>query len=179
MSEAIERFKNVLAKAIAKKVQGELNAQVEFAKVKSVEGDGTCTVQMLTDKEGVTTDGILTSLYSNMKMKPKVGSYCLVAHIMDDDSAGFIIWSKEIEEVSINGDAFGGIAKTKEIAERLDRVEKAVTALQSKYNTHTHTYANVGVPTPTTPPLTPSTEVLTPGTTQEYISNTTVKHGNG
>lgn len=179
MSEGIEQFKTVLAKSIAKKVQGELNAQVEFARVKSVESDGTCTVQMLTDKEGVTTDGITTSLYSNMKMKPKVGSECMVAHVMDDDSAGFIIWCKEIEEVSINGDSFGGIAKTKEIAERLERLEKALTALQTKYNTHTHVYVNVGVPTPTTPTTSTSTEVLQPNTTQEYISNKTVKHGEG
>lgn len=174
-----ELLARVIAVRTAHMVQGKLVAQIEFATVKEVQFEaGTCTVQMLTDADGILTEEIKTVFSANMKMKPKVESLCLVAHIMNDDSEAMVVWCAEIEEVHLNGEAYGGLGLTEKIAERLARVEDELEALKTIFNTHIHSGVTTGLgssgPTPSQ-----TTPALTPRTNQEYISSTKLKHGEG
>lgn len=174
-----ERLARVIAERTANMMQGKLVAQIEFATVKEVQFEaGTCTVQMLTDEEGVLTEEIKIIFSANMKMKPKVESLCLVAHIMNDDSEAMVVWCAEIDEVHLNGDAYGGLALTEKIAERMTRVEDELEALKLTFNTHVHSGVTTG-PGSSGPTPSLTTAALTPRTNQEYIASTKVKHGKG
>lgn len=179
MSEVIERFKMMIAHGVKNKVAGELVAQIEFATVKSVQSDGTCTVQMLTDNEGDVTPGITTSLYSNMKMKPAANSSCLVAHIMNEDAEGLLVWCDKIEEVSFNGDAFGGLIKLQELQDNLDALKSYCTSLKSAVANGLNA---VGVSTAANGPAASASfngEMASKVINFSDMENKTVKHGEG
>lgn len=145
-----------------------------WGKVKTVEwSKGMADVTLKAD--GLDVFDVLLGLDNN-KIKPKVGSRCLITRAENKEQY-FLSWAAEIEEQWLNGDSYGGLAMTKEIAERFKRLEDAFTALQTKFNAHTHPYVNVVTPAATTPTTTPSSEVLAPTTTQDYISSKVVKHG--
>lgn len=180
----IEKFKDALADSMKHKVKSELSTQIEWAEVKKVSADGkSCDVQMLTDKEGVITEDISTQFTANMTMKPKVGSKCLVAHIMNDDSEGLLVWCEEVEKLNINGDTLGGLPISSKIAERIMRLETQLAALCASFDSHTHLIIAPIPLTATAPPLPLVTPLITPQlqpvTTELYISNKKVNHGEG
>lgn len=179
MGTEAERLRDILAKTLRAKMHANQLPQVEWATIVSVQEDKTCTVQMAKDKANSPIDGILTTLYGNLNIKPKKDSDCLVAHVLNEPGEGFLIWCAEIEQITINGDEHGGIGKTKEIAERLKRLEDSFEALQNKFNAHNHPYVNVAAPAVTSITTSLSFEVVAPKTTQAYISNDTIQHGEG
>lgn len=161
---------------MATKMNDRINATVEWATVKAVQfEDGTCTVQMDGDAEGQVIEDILVMSVANFKTKPKADSRCLVCHILNDKSAGFLVWCEQIEELHFNGDSFGGIALTKVLAEKLKALEDEVENFKSTFNSHTHICGGSGSPSAPTTSLT--TPALLPRTTQDDISSKVIKHG--
>lgn len=171
-SNTYDRLLNSVSLRLADRMKSKLVAQIEFATVKSIEGD-TCTVQMLTDKDGVTTEGIGLQVMGNCTIVPKIDTECLVAHIMNDDSEGLIIWCKEIEVMKINGDQFGGLIKKQALIEDMQKITAFIEALQQVLTTWTPVAGDGGA----------ALKILTTSVVQMQmptfteIENVAVKHG--
>lgn len=127
-----DKLISVLAKRLAPRVRKELKAVVEWATVVSIEED-TCTVQMLSDNEGVHTEGIRLQVFGNSVLKPATNAECLVLHIENDDSLGLIIWCSKITEMTINGDENGGIIKWPKLKQDLELMKQAIEGLQQVF----------------------------------------------
>lgn len=119
---------------------------------------------------------------------PKANTDVLVAFVDNSNTNGAVIMVEETDHVEMMGIANGGIGLTAKIAERLQRIEDAFDALQTKFNnhltlysTHVHTGGTIGGSTGTAPPDTSnvSSENVSPRTNQNYISSTKIKHGDG
>jgi hypothetical protein len=135
-SNPYDRLLVGLSSRLAGRMKSQLQAQVEFATVKSVDmQEKTCTVQMLTDKEGVETEGIGLQFAGNCFIKPAIGSMCLIAHIMNDDSEGLIIWCQAIDELWLNGNENGGLIKKEALVMELEKVNVILSAIQQAFVT--------------------------------------------
>lgn len=130
---------------------------------------------------------------------PTLGSQVILEKIGKSDTAAFVAQYTEIEEylitlkngfklhlkadgrALINGGQYGGLGLTEKIAERIKRCEDAVESLREDINSHTHvvavTISGATVTGSAAATNIPSTVKLSPKTTQDYISNSKVKHG--
>ena len=121
----------------------------------------------------VSDDGLL--------LEPKVGS--IVKILFSDNIEPCIIQYSEIDNVTIisnkkiklNGDSYGGIGKTEEIAKKISNLETQVNNILNTLKTTTIPLA----PSGTYPfaPLYATINAITPTTTQSDISNTEIVHG--
>jgi hypothetical protein len=86
---------------------------------------------------------------------PKVGSLVSIAYLFGGSDKCIVTKYSEVDEILLNGDEFGGLAKTEKIAQRLTRAEEAIEQLRDDFNQHTHTTActagGAAVPMPTIP----------------------------
>lgn len=170
--DAYDNFKRALAKGMGQHMRNELNAQIEFAVVESVQ-ENTCTVQMLTDNEGVLTEGISTMISGNTNIRPKLKSKCLVAHIMNDDSEGLLIWCDEIEGLHMNGDEHGGLCITPKLVTEVNKLKAWMNAVQQAFNSWVVAPSDGGAALKAL--STTFTNMQQPDFSQ--IENKTVKHG--
>lgn len=127
-----DRLLNAISLRLSRSMQSKLVAQIEFATVTEVQ-EKTCTVQMLTDKQGVVTEGIGLQVLANSTVKPLLGSKCLVAHIMNDDSEGFIIWAEKIEKFDINGNQHGGLIIESALVQELQKMNTLLSTIQQAF----------------------------------------------
>lgn len=173
-----------IRRAIISMIEDKIPVSATWVTVKSVT-DQTCTVTL----DELDIENILLGFYkSGVIVYPKVNTEVLVAFINNSKTNGAVIYVKETDHTEVMGDEYGGIGMTKEIAERLKRLEDAYETLQSNfnahlllYNTHIHSGGTVMGSTGTTSPDTSNVtnESVTPRTDQAYISNDKVKHGKG
>ena len=111
------------------------------AKVKSVESDTTCTVEL----DGLTVSdvrlrAVVNSETSKILVTPKTGSYVLVADLSGDLSQLAVVGYSEVEKIEVdandeivfNGGENHGLVKIKELTDRLNNLVDA-------FNQHTHT----------------------------------------
>ena len=119
---------------------------------------------------------------------PKPNSRVLVAFTDNTGTVGVVLKIEHTDRIELMGNENGGIGLTDKIAERLKRLEDGMDNFQTKFNshltlydTHVHTGGTISGSTGTTTPDTGnvSNESVDPRTTQEYISNDNIKHGNG
>jgi hypothetical protein len=129
----IERLRKAIAASVARDVNKQASVIVEFATVKSVEGN-TCTVQMLTDEDGVTTEGIKLGMIGNVAFKPTAEALCLVAHIMNNDAEGVVLWAEKIDSMSLNGDDLGGLINTPKLVDELNKLKTFQQKVQQVFN---------------------------------------------
>lgn len=164
-------------------VKEEVNSNQKTCTVTPDDGDTDYKEVRLTAAINTTQTGVIPI--------PKKGSKVLCCKLTKDVAVVLHIeqldkWLVKVENggvVELNGDTLGGLAMTEKVAERIKRLEESLEALQTKFNAHTHMVRGTANPgglavTGTAAIVTsPSTEVLTPKTTQEFISNKNVKHG--
>ena len=105
---------------------------------------------------------------------PAIDSPVLVALILNNENAGFVVsWSKVEKviikpsvEIQLNGDALGGLC-------RIDPLLTKINQLETKIQNHQHLSANPGQPT--TRDL--ATNPMFNNTEKSEIENEKVKHG--
>ena len=105
---------------------------------------------------------------------PKLNSTVLVSFI--NEPTGFVSMFSEVDEIQLNGDAFGGLTKIADLVTKLNNLESAFNTHILAYNLHVHAGVTVGAGA--TAITTPDTQTLTP-TVQAELENTVVKHGDG
>lgn len=108
-------------------------------------------------------------------IKPKIGSIVLVT--MLNKATGYVSMFSEVDEILLNGDAYGGLVRIQELTNKINNLENAFNNFVTLYNLHTHGGVTSG-PSATTPPVIANNTTLTP-TQQAELENLTVKHGNG
>lgn len=146
--------------------------------------------------KGVTDDlpyfDVLLGLGSSY-VKPVQGSKCLIGSIQNKSAASFIIYAEEIEEyliedksgfkihlndgeLSLNGDAFGGLIKIGELVGKINSIENKVNEIKAACESVVVTLAPSG-----TFPLAPFFSPIAPlaNTQVNQIENPKIKHGNG
>ena len=110
------------------------------AKVKSVQGDTTCTV----DLDGLTVSdvrlrAVVNGETSKILVTPKTGSYVLVADLSGDLSQLAVVGYSEVEKIEVdandeivfNGGNNNGMVKIEELKRNLDTLKNYIMALQS------------------------------------------------
>ena len=110
------------------------------AKVKSVQGDTTCTV----DLDGLTVSdvrlrAVVNGETSKILVTPKTGSHVLVADLSGDLSQLAVVGYSEVEKIEVdandeivfNGGENHGLVKIEELKRNLDTLKNYVTALKS------------------------------------------------
>lgn len=127
-----EKLRKAIAGSIKTDMRRNAPVIVEYATVESVE-ENSCTVQMLTDKEGVLTDGILFQAIGNVTFKPSLQATCLVLHIMNNDAEGMIVWCDKIDQMLINGDDLGGLINAPKLLDELDKLKKFQQKVQQVF----------------------------------------------
>lgn len=108
-------------------------------------------------------------------IKPKVGSIVLVT--MLNRATGYVSMFSDVDEILLNGNAYGGLVRIGQMVTKLNNLETALNNFVTLYNAHVHGGVTSG-PSTTTPPAFPNSTTLTP-TQQAELENLTVKHGNG
>ena len=104
---------------------------------------------------------------------PKKDSIVVVT--FESDSSAYVSMVSEVDEIHLAGVNYGGLAKTADLATRLNNLENKVNALVTYSATHVHAGVTVGGGV-TGVTATPVTGALTL-TTQANISSTKVFHG--
>lgn len=114
-------------------------------------------------------------------IKPKIGSLVIASFL--NDAVAYVSMYSEIDEIQLNGTAYGGLLKVAQVATKLNALEAfANTVITAKNLIAAAGLASPGIPVTNGTlatflagiPITP----ITP-TTQNELINTTVKHGNG
>lgn len=109
----------------------------------------------------------------SVKIKPKIGSKCLLGIVNNNEGLGYLIFAEEIDEIAITSDLVnindgknGGLIKIEELV-------KKINALEERLNTHQHSYA-----TPSGPAITTAnpTEIPLAATKKSELENPKVKH---
>lgn len=118
---------------------------------------------------------IADSTKDGFLIMPKINSIVVVSLI--NDNAGYISMFSEVDEIHLAGVNYGGLAKTADLATRLNNLENKVNALVAYSATHVHAGVTVGAGV-TGVTATPVTGALTL-TTQADISSAEVFHGDG
>ena len=103
---------------------------------------------------------------------PTVNSIVLVT--MLNNTTGYVSMFSEVDEIQLNGDAYGGIPIVQNLVNKLNDLEIAFNQHILLYNAHTHPETTVN----TLAPSVPDTHVLVP-TVVADLENLTVNHGNG
>ena len=110
------------------------------AKVKSVQANTTCTVEL----EGLTVSdvrlrAVVNGETSKILVTPKTGSYVLVADLSGDLSQLAVVGYSEVEKIEVdandeivfNGGNNNGMVKIEELKRNLDTLKNYIMALQS------------------------------------------------
>lgn len=147
--------------------------------VKSVDKNGrTCIVTEL--RHGVEIDNVkltpaLGSVEKPVVFFPAVNSLVTVG-VEDEGKELVVLAVTEIEEIHLGGSKYN-MVRSDVVADKLQRLEKSLEALQSKFNSHTHQTTCGAGPGTAVVTLMKSTESLVPKTNEDAISNKGVKHG--
>ena len=164
------------------KMTGTYNIDTVFlltANVISVdENKGVCTVEGISGNASITLTNVelQTVVADGILIIPKVDSEVKVLY--SKYTTPFICQYSEVEKMYLSADlvqfndgALGGMVKVIELTTKLNNLENLVNSLISTFNSHTHTSAAPG--SPTTPPLVPISQTLTP-TQRADIENTII-----
>lgn len=183
--EALKKFKKQEMQVVPCKVEAVDEALMTLS-AKPIDGSAMF--------KNVRLSASIDSSEEKIILIPKVGSWVLVARILNDDKATYVAKYSECVKIVIkmgqttlevddagnwkfNGGDLGGMAKTEKVSERIKRLEDELESLKDSYNNHTHLY-NPGpsAPVASAVPLPIVSPGLMPRTTQEYISNENIKH---
>ena len=110
------------------------------AKVKSVQGDTTCTVEL----DGLTVSdvrlrAVVNSETSKILVTPKTGSYVLVADLSGDLSQLAVVGYSEVEKIEVDANdkiIFNG-GENKGLIQ-IEKLTQKLNDLVNKFNQHTH-----------------------------------------
>lgn len=133
-SNSVEKFRTAIAQSISNKVRKDAQMTLEYATVVSVQADGTCTVQMLSDEDGVHTDGISFAAIGNVVFEPLPEAKCIIAHIMNNDAEGMILWCDQIKSMKFNGDEMGGILDGPKLLDELAKLKAFQSNVQQVFS---------------------------------------------
>lgn len=133
MSTAMEKFKEALIKSLANPMRKDAPVQIEWGEVISVESE-SCTVHLITDPEGMNTEGIRLGIAGNIQIKPKKGAICLVGHLHNNDAEGMVLWAAEIDLMTFNGDDHGGILIVPKLVDELNKLKAFQQKVMQVFN---------------------------------------------
>lgn len=108
-------------------------------------------------------------------MIPKVNSIVIVTMI--NEATGYVAQCSEFDFMYLNGDAYGGLVKVKELTDKINALENLTNNILTALKGTTIPLA----PTGTYPfaPLYAAFNLIAPITTKAELENTTVLHGDG
>lgn len=150
----------------------------------------TCDIDIISGLDAEILQGVKLSANPNdgILQVPSIGSNVNV--LFSNKNVPFVILFSDIDEyiltieqteltiksgsISFGDGSFNGLVKVAELTTKLNNLENLVNQFVSVFNAHTHIASSFG--SPTTPPPTPITTVLTP-TIQTDIENQNIKHG--
>ena len=94
-----------LLEAMRNLIKSKKSTLIIPAKVISIEGDNTCTVEDLNDLqiEDVRLRATIEESENNLVIKPKVGSYVLIANLVQSEEWVVISWS-EVDQIEFTVD---------------------------------------------------------------------------
>ncbi|WP_165025648.1 hypothetical protein [Dysgonomonas sp. ZJ279] len=137
--DAIDR----LTEAIKERVNGAKQAQMRYVECISVDWENKTM-----DAKGTADDSDYLDIilgFGYIDIKPKVGTICLIGIIDGQEVVTFLINAEEVELVEItgtkivfNGGENLGLAKIKELTDKLNVIETAFNSLLSDYKSHNH-----------------------------------------
>jgi hypothetical protein len=73
-------------------------------------------------------------MIGNVQFTPSVEALCIIAHLMNNDAEGIVVWCEKIDAMKINGDDLGGLLNGPKLIQELNKLKSFQQKVQQVFN---------------------------------------------